>query len=247
MQQRTFDRIEKKFLLTQAQKEFLTEEIQKHLSFDPNIIKGQPYHIYNLYYDTSDFQFIRRSLNKPSYKDKIRLRTYHYPLTDHDSVFLEIKKKYQGRINKRRIVMTYKEFKDYLNNHYKPDEHDYLNQQIYEEINYLLTKDTLKPKAYIAYERLAFHNASDSLRVTFDHNIRFRTDQVKLDDMNTHQILESESEWLMEIKSTQNFPFWLVQLLSEHRIFSKSFSKYGKAYEQFITGGYYENKSISNT
>lgn len=247
MQQRTFDRIEKKFLLTQVQKDFLVEEIQKYLTYDPHIIEEKPYHIYNLYYDTNDYSFIRRSLNKPTYKEKIRLRTYCYPLKDQDSVFFEIKKKYNGRINKRRIVLTYKAFKDYLNKQYIPDENDYLNKQIYKEINYLLTKNALKPKAYIAYERLAFHNQSDTLRVTFDHNIRFKTDEVSLKDEHTHHILEDKSEWLMEIKSTQNFPFWLVQLLSQHHIYAKSFSKYGKAYEQFITGGYDENKFITHS
>lgn len=246
MQQRTFNRVEKKFLLSQVQKDFLVEEIQKHLTFDPNIIKGEPYHIYNLYYDTNDYEFIRRSLNKPIYKDKIRLRSYHYPLTDTDQVFLEIKKKFNGRINKRRIVMTYLEFKNYLMNETKPSAEDYLNKQVYEEINYILKRDLLKPKAYIAYERLAFHNDDDSLRVTFDHNIRYRTDDVALNDDDTHPILEDDTEWLMEIKSATNFPVWLAQLLSEHRIYSQRFSKYGKAYQQFITGGYYEHKSITH-
>ncbi len=240
MQKMTFNRYEKKFILTTDQKDMLLKEVSKRLTFDENIKNGKPYQIYNLYYDTNDYEFIRHSLSKPIYKDKVRLRAYHYPLTDEDLVFLEIKKKFEGRVNKRRIIMSYKEFKAYLNEEKSPEADDYLNLQVFQEIEYLLKRNALQPKAYIAYERIALHNEDDSLRVTFDHNIRYRNENINFENDDSKQILEDQDEWLMEIKSIQNFPLWLVNILSENKIYATSFSKYGKAYKQFINGGTHE-------
>ena len=240
MKKMIFNRYEKKFILTTEQKDTLLIEVSKRLSFDENIKNGQPYQIYNLYYDTNDYEFIRHSLSKPIYKDKVRLRAYHYPLTDEDLVFLELKKKFEGKVNKRRIVMSYKEFKAYLNEEKSPETDDYLNYQVFQEIEYLLKRNALQPKAYIAYERIALHNEDDSLRVTFDHNIRYRNENINFENDYSKQILEEKDEWLMEIKSIQNFPLWLVNMLSENKIYATSFSKYGKAYKQFINGGTHE-------
>ena len=246
MQQLTFNRFERKYLVTTEQKEMLIKLLELNLTFDENIINGLPYHIYNLYYDTDDFEFIRYSLSKPAYKDKVRLRAYHYPLTDDDLVFLEIKKKYEGRVNKRRIVLKYGDFKDFLIQKEEPNAPDYINQQIFQEIDYLLKKSTLKPKAYIAYDRLALHNNDDSLRVTFDQNMRFRSNHISLDNDDSNPILDDQTMWLMEIKSSQNFPLWLTKILSENKLYSQSFSKYGKAYQKFITGEQYEHTTITS-
>lgn len=247
MQQRTFNRFEKKYLITDEQKNVILKTIESNLLYDQNIVDKKPYKIYNLYYDTEDYEFIRYSLSKPQYKDKVRLRSYHYPLEDQDLVFLEIKKKFEGRVNKRRIVLTYSEFKKFLTQEIEPEQDDYLNQQVFQEIDYLLKKSTLKPKAYIAYERLALHNEDDSLRVTFDQNIRYRKDDITFDQDQAAPILDDQTLWLMEIKCNQNFPLWLTQLLSQNQIYAQSFSKYGKAYQKFITGETYEHITIPHT
>ena len=46
----------------------------------------------NYYFDTDDFRLIRTSLDKPAYKEKLRLRSYRYAAKD-DLIFAELKKK----------------------------------------------------------------------------------------------------------------------------------------------------------
>ena len=63
------------------------------------------YTICNIYYDTGDWRLIRKSLEKPVYKEKLRVRSYGVPMGD-DKVFVELKKKYDGVVYKRRVAMT---------------------------------------------------------------------------------------------------------------------------------------------
>jgi len=232
-----FNRYERKYLVTTKQKDELLAYLKEHLIDDPYSMNGQHYTIHNIYFDTPDFSIIRNSIQKPVYKDKLRLRAYNFPLKPEDMVFIEIKKKYEGRINKRRVNMTYKDALNYLNSGVLPKFNDYLEQQIMQEIDYFIKIHKAKPGAYIRYDRIALMSPSDDFRVTFDHNIIFRNTDVSLEKNTGHLILESKDHWLMEVKSEDNFPFWLARKLSEYELYSQSFSKYGKAYQQYLLGG----------
>lgn len=69
--------------------------------------------ICSVYYDTPDRRLIRASLEKPVYKEKLRLRTYGVP-SDGSPAFIEIKKKYKGIVYKRRITADYADALKYL-------------------------------------------------------------------------------------------------------------------------------------
>lgn len=90
MAQEVFNRIEKKYLLDKA----TAEKLIRRLS--PYIKSGEyPYtKICNIYFDTSHYELIRKSIEKPVYKEKVRLRSYGVPNKE-DKVFLEIKKKFK--------------------------------------------------------------------------------------------------------------------------------------------------------
>lgn len=232
------NRFEKKYILDESQFKSLHELIKKHLKRDPYMPKDTQYHVYNLYFDTDDYSFIRRSLERPIYKDKFRLRAYHMPVHGEDLVFFEIKKKFQGRINKRRIQLPYKEAKKYLYQHQKPSFLSITDQQIFQEVDYLISRNgQLSPRVYIAYDRLAYLNNTNSFRITFDTNIRFRTHDLHLESDESKPILADPKGALMEVKSTRNFPLWLVKELSKLTIYSQRFSKYGKTYQQILQGG----------
>ena len=94
----TFKRFEKKFLLNPYQYERLKTEIDKH--FNPD--KYGETKICNIYFDTPDYLLIRRSIDKPIFKEKVRLRTYGVP-NDQTVAFFEVKRKYKKVVYKRRI------------------------------------------------------------------------------------------------------------------------------------------------
>lgn len=237
MIQPIFNRYERKYIITEKQKEELTSFFKDYLIDDPYSTQGAHYTIYNVYFDTSDFSIIRNSIQKPVYKDKLRLRSYKSPLSDQDTVFLEIKKKFEGRVNKRRVILSYKAAIDYLEKDIMPVFSNYIDHQIMQEIDYFVKLHHAKPGAFIRYDRIALMSPSDQLRVTFDHNIVFRSQEVSLDQTNGFAVLNDQKTWLMEVKSEDNFPFWLARKLSEYQLYSQSFSKYGKAYQKHLLGG----------
>ena len=95
----SFARYEKKYLLTRTQRDALMARIGAQLKQDAYPV----YTICSLYYDTDDYRLVRASLERPIYKEKLRVRSYGVPDTG-DAVFVELKKKYDGVVYKRRVT-----------------------------------------------------------------------------------------------------------------------------------------------
>ena len=246
MNNRIFNRYERKYLINRKTMEDCIDYFKDYLSFDPYSSNGKHYTIYNIYFDTEDFSIIRNSIQKPSYKEKLRLRTYDDPIEQESIVFLEIKKKYKGRVNKRRVTLTYKMVQDYFKHGILPTFDQDPDRQMMQEIDYFVRIHKAKPGAYIRYDRIALLSEKDDIRITFDSNIIYRTKKITLEDKTGKPILPEEDSIIMEIKSDNNFPLWIVNKLSSLKLYSQSFSKYGKAYEDYI-GGSFDNDILYNT
>ncbi len=236
MNNRIFNRYERKYLINQSLMLELITFFNQKLIFDPYSIDGKHYTIYNLYFDTHDHSIIRNSIQKPKYKEKLRLRTYQDTLSSDSPVFLEIKKKYEGRVNKRRVNLNYEQAQHYLTHHEIPQFSTQVENQMMQEIDYFIKIHHATPGAYIRYDRIALLSPDDDLRITFDFNIIFRQKNVTLESHDGKPILPTPDSVIMEIKSDQNFPLWIVNKLSELKLYSQSFSKYGKAYEYYLGG-----------
>lgn len=226
MSQEVFERYEKKYMLTKDQYCQLLSEMITQICPD---IYGK-HTICNIYFDTPDYLLIRRSLEKPTYKEKIRLRSYGAAKAG-GTVFLELKKKYRGVVYKRRVQMTLEEAEQYLYDGIKPE----LDSQIFREIDYAYQLYQAKPAVYLAYDRIAFYGKEDpNLRVTFDMNIRARKTNLHLSEETQGTQLIDADMVLMEIKIPGVMPMWMSRLLSEMKIFPVSFSKYGTYYKNYI-------------
>ncbi len=180
--------------------------------------------ILNLYFDTPTYRIVRRSEEKPFYKEKLRLRSYGVPKED-GRVFLELKKKYDSVVYKRREAMTLAEAKSFFSEK-KPF------SQITEEIAYFMDfyRD-VAPSCCIFYDREAFiANEEKNLRITFDTNILWRDYDLALEKGVYGERIISEGARLMEIKTDGAMPLWLTNALTTNRIFKTSFSKYGRAF-----------------
>ena len=224
-----FRRIEKKYLLTREQYERVRWGMQPYLRAD----RYSHYTIGNLYYDTENFQLIRTSLEKPAYKEKLRMRVYGIP-GDQDPVFVEIKKKCAGVVYKRRAVLEADEAARYLHQGERPRE----ETQICREIDFFLERYTPAPRVYIAYDREAWAGIENpDLRLTFDTGLRWRTTDLDLRLGDYGAPILPPNVILMEVKIPGAAPLWMARLFSENRIFSTSFSKYGTWYKQTILGG----------
>lgn len=224
--QQSFKRLEKKYLLTPAQYNALLAGMMPYMKAD----EYGRYTICNIYYDTDNFELIRTSLEKPIYKEKLRLRSYGIP-TDDKKVFVEIKKKFDHVVYKRRAVMPCAEAVSYLAGDAYPSKED----QICHEIDWFLKAYQPKPKVFIAYDRVALAGIeNEELRVTFDTNLRWRDHDLDLRKGDHGQLILPQDRILMEIKIPGTAPMWLSHLLSEAGVFPTSFSKYGTCYKEHL-------------
>jgi len=182
------------------------------------------YTICNLYFDNANNDLIRHSLDLPVYKEKLRLRSYGTP-ADSDTVFLEIKRKYNGMVAKRRVAMPLAEARAYIDSGKMPS----AGGQKLAEIDYLIRLYGLKPKVYLSYDREAY-SGEDGLRLTFDTDIRCRANDLSLASGTYGLSLLLPGQRIMEIKCDAAFPLWLTHLLAGHKIFPAGYSKYGNFY-----------------
>lgn len=220
----TFKRLEKKYILSISQYEKIKCETDKR--FNPDEFGETK--ICNIYFDTPNNMLIRRSIEKPKFKEKLRLRTYGVPTSSDYASFIEIKRKYDSEVYKRRIGLPLSESMDFLCNGKFPSK----ETQIAKEISYFLSfYDGIAPAFYISYDRSAFFLKSDeNMRLTFDKNIVWRDYDLDLAKGSYGSLLIPEDIVLMEIKVPSAVPLWLAELLSNFGAFGSSFSKVGNAY-----------------
>lgn len=224
--QYSFERYEKKYLLNDAQYAAVSEALQRHMKADDY---GQ-YTVCNIYYDADDWRLIRASIDKPLYKEKLRVRSYGVPGED-GSVFIELKKKFDGIVYKRRMTAPAYFVEPFLYGLTS----DPCAGQVGREIQQFQQFYRAEPKVFIAYDRTAFAGRENAeLRVTFDRNIRWRTSELDLRYGDHGQQLLNDGRILMEIKIPGVCPVWLSRILSENQIFPTSFSKYGTCYRENI-------------
>ena len=217
-----FERHEKKYLITEEVYQKLLKRLEEYMHPDQFGLHT----ICSLYLDSDDYILANRSMGKPDYKEKLRLRSYGLPQPD-TTVYLELKKKLMGVTYKRRIPLSYEAAERYMLNGDTSEE----RSQIMQEIDYFFHLYRPVPKILLFYERIALCGIEDEeLRVTFDANIRWRAHDLSLSQGDAGELILPPGMRLMEIKIADSFPLWMSQLLSEIKIYPASFSKYCTAY-----------------
>ena len=220
--QMIFKRHEIKYMITSEQLELIKKAFEEHMIADEH---GEST-ICSLYFDTPSFQLIRRSIEHPIYKEKLRLRSYGVAHAD-TKVFVELKKKYKKVVYKRRVTLTEKDAMRYL----LEGEID-KRTQITDEIDYFKSfYPGITPAMLLMYKREAYYSKEDrDFRVTFDRDVLWRDYDLSLDKgIYGRQILEP-NQILMEVKTKDAIPLWMTKILTDNHIYKKSFSKYGTAY-----------------
>ncbi|MBE5956378.1 MAG: polyphosphate polymerase domain-containing protein [Lachnospiraceae bacterium] len=225
--QAVFKRYEIKYLITREQKSRILQAMEPCMEGDEY---GKTV-IRNIYYDTDTYRLIRRSIEKPAYKEKLRIRSYK-KAEPGSSVYVELKKKYDSVVYKRRLSMPEQKAMDWLEGRTECEP----QSQISKEIDYFKDYyENLRPALFLSYEREAYCAREDvGFRVTFDDHILCRQTKMSLEeDVFGDPVLE-EGKVLMEIKTSGGIPLWMTQILSKEKIYKTPFSKYGTAYQKYI-------------
>ncbi|HWP22293.1 MAG TPA: polyphosphate polymerase domain-containing protein [Candidatus Cryosericum sp.] len=224
MQGSTFERFEEKYLLNAAQYQPVMTGLRGRMQPD---LFGRSM-VSSVYYDTADYRLIRASLEKPDYKEKLRVRAYGKPTTE-SKVFVELKKKYDGIVYKRRVELPLTKAELLLAGR-NTDE----DAQIMREIQYFLNFYRPVPSVFLSYRRVAYVGVEAGLRITIDDDIRFRMSALRLTAGIWGEEVLPKGMTLMEIKVPGAMPLWLCELLNQNGVYPASFSKYGVCYRDFI-------------
>ncbi len=227
MAQMVFKRYEIKYQVSDEQRERLEHVMDSHMIADEH----GPSTVRNLYYDTPTHLLARRSAEHPHYKEKLRVRSYA-PAGDDTPVFLELKKKCDGIVYKRRCTLPLSSADDLLTGARQPE------TQIERELAFSASRyEGLAPMMFVAYDREAYYAADDhEFRMTFDRAVRCSWTDLKLDGQDVGHVLTPAHTSLLEVKCAAGMPLWLVDFLSRERIFKASFSKYGAAVACQLSG-----------
>ena len=227
--QMTFKRYEVKYIMPRRQRDMLIEAMQGHMALD----QFGRHTIRNIYFDTDSFRLVRDSIEKPIYKEKLRVRSYQKAGYD-SPVFVELKKKYDGVVYKRRLCLPHRAAMNALENGLPLPADSQIAREI--EAFRAFYGPTLKPAMLLTYEREAYYPVDGcDLRLTLDENIRWRTTDIDLGGSAMGKMILPGDAVLMELKSPGGYPRWIVDFLSENKIYKTSFSKYGTAYLQMLT------------
>ncbi len=227
----TFKRYEKKYILTKDMYLKMQELIAPYMEKD-DFSKKEPYLIRNIYLDTPNKDLIRISCDKPVFKEKIRIRKYGTYNDNIDKYFLEIKRKYDGIVYKRRVCLNKEELHDFTVKGIIPARSSSLEVQILNELKYTFALYEPIPISFICYKRIAYISKEDSaFRLTFDFDLYSRHDDFSFDNEYHETYLLKDDSVLMEVKVPLSIPIWFSRILSLVGAVPSSFSKYGTDYK----------------
>ena len=226
--QAVFKRYELKYRITEAQKAKILKAMEPYMEAD----RYGKSTVRNIYFDTDDFILARHSIARPAFKEKLRIRSYS-KADENSTVFVELKRKYDHVVYKRRVGVTEKEAVDWICRGKPAVMHD---DQRSREIDYFLSQyDGIRPALYLSYDREAYRMKDGSdFRVTFDTNILCREHDLSLESDPYGTSILGDGMVLMELKCSGGLPMWMTRILSKERIYKTSFSKYGTAYCSFM-------------
>ena len=238
--QTVFKRCEMKYMIATAQRDFIVAEMEPYMTPD---LYGKTT-VRNIYYDTDTYLLVRRSIEKPVYKEKLRIRSYEQANPD-SIVFVELKKKYKSTVYKRRISLHETEAMQWISGIQSCSNHT----QISDEIDYFLNYyNPLHPTVFLSYKREAFYAKDGSnFRITFDDTILSRTEDLSLQSELYGTPILPDDMVLMELKCSGSIPLWMTQILSQNHIYKTSFSKYGTAYQTTIFPHLFEEAAKTKT
>jgi SPX domain protein involved in polyphosphate accumulation len=227
--QSIFKRYEEKYLVSREQGKELQKVLSRHMEPDSH----GDYLVQNLYYDDGNWSVVRASVEKPLFKEKLRLRCYGMPGRE-SQVFLELKKKYQGVVYKRRIAIPFSELSRRSMREIIAGE----TSQIAKELEYYMRTNDVSERVHLAYHRTAFSGIEDiGLRVTFDTEIHFRLDNLCYSMPDEGFDILGQNKILIEVKTLGGMPLWLAKALSANGVYPMAFSKYGTCYTNHVLAG----------
>lgn len=250
-------RNEYKYIIHNSLMDKIRQRILPYLTLDKFAIgkENNQYTVRSIYFDNPSLEFYYEKIEGLKNRKKIRLRGYGKVPDQDNTVFLEIKRKYDVPLLKNRAILTYGEalkmFKNLqLNGYSLQDERLPKSIDSAKRFFYHLNSKNLRPVVLVVYEREAYLDRFDpTVRVTFDKNLRsypFPAINELYEETKTLPVLDNS--FIMEVKFNDHFPYWITPTVSEFSLVRRSASKYTMCIDRAgIPDGSSKNKVLMNS
>lgn len=228
-------RFELKYVLPLAERDALLARFGER--FQPDILGGPTgrYPVVSLYCDSADRKCYWDAWRGVPSRRKLRLRLYGTQDGSLPAVtFLEIKHRDGSEGAKRRVPLTCNQALALINRGEVPLVGP-AEARILAEARQLVADEGFRPTCVIRYDRHAYrfldHAGHEQLRITFDHEICARFDDLtpQVEDDGCGLPVLDAGQCLMEVKGATAAPYDFAAHLSARRIFPRSFSKYSES------------------
>jgi hypothetical protein len=247
-------RIEYKYLVPKKILPDIRKYCEPYLELD-NYAASQEkkeYLVRSIYYDSPKYDFYFEKVEGLRKRKKVRIRGYN-EYSENAKVFLEIKRKNGPTISKTRSPVLYKNFPVLLET---GDIKTYVsefnghggNLENARRFLFHVKNLALNPVILINYDREAFfYKFNRDLRITFDKNLRSKIhSSVNSIFDNSGFVNVLTDYFILEIKTTLNFPSWLNYLLANFELRQQALSKYTMCLDSHKMYGF-QMKGISSS
>lgn len=229
-----FYRFEFKYQLGPATARFLEKEISRFgLTPDRRIAGGQGrYEVSSLYFDSYDWRDYQDKAGGFLRRKKFRLRIYK-PFFNHSSpVWLEIKNRWAACNRKTRLRLSQEENRRFLREGGRfllEREYLFASASDRREILWNLLRFSAKPRLVVCYQRRAFLNPAENIRITFDSQL----EACQSTDLSYNRPMTkvARNQVVMEVKFATIMPFWFKDLTKKYNLKADTFSKYERSLE----------------
>lgn len=236
---RSFNRFELKYLVPIEAAEQFRQALRTYLVPDDNGDSRGNYYVSSLYYDGPDFGFYWEKVDGLKFRRKLRIRHYESSgaLGVETPVFVEIKQRLNRVTQKRRVLLPYRQALQLCDRRRMPDpslfERTAQDAAVLDEIASMLWQYDLRPVSIVRYARQALIGTEYDigLRVTFDTDLSYRSNQLQLHWRNDGLQLFPPDWAVVEIKVNERIPYWLTELVAVHNLNLVRVSKYCRSIE----------------
>ncbi len=232
----SLERFEIKFIIPKYLVEPISDYLEVYCEMDDYSAKSPDkfYTVNNLYFDTSQFMFLKNRLDDTGNRFNLRVRSYGNE--SGPPYFFEIKQKVSGYLRKYRGFVNGEDWPAYLGESVVSDDKylsDNKNIRLFQRMVYSYGAT---PKILTQYRRKAYASLVDSYaRATFDIDLRYMEQReyelFPVDAKMTHydhsNSFEPECEVVLELKCFTNYvPLWMIDLVRHFNLKTRGFSKY---------------------
>ena len=222
-------RIELKFIASQMVYPAIRADVHQFMLHDPHVstVGADRYVVRTLYFDTPFLDSYHARLDGHAYRTRLRLRRYEMPGMPPSDWFLEIKGKLKDSCLKTgRISLPDTLLQDHLRRYRSLSVQRLFEQNpsVFSAHLPQLWASPLQPTLLVVYEREPFVDPRQSLRVTFDSNIRTVPTTDPYEPVSpTRRILDTV---VVEMKFVGGIPLWLHAVIQKFQLARVGLSKY---------------------